>query len=824
MKTLLKPLLLVFIALFSLLSTQQPVEGQSSITPLQYSDSALQADWQSWQNNFVTTRDAGASPRARVLNGINTTTTYSEGQAYGLLFASIFDDQTLFDGLFLYARDYFNDHGLMNWQIQGTTIIGFGAATDGDVDMAMALLFACDKVETGAWSVSVNGLDYCAEAQTMIQAIWDYEVDHPNTGPDAGLDNNQGYELIPGDYWNLSQEYPNGITNLSYFSPAYFRLFAEFTGNNDWYQVIDRGYEIASLAADNSCAGFVSNWNTYAGAPQEVPWQGYTSEYWGWDAARFAWRVGLDAYWYNDDTAQQAITPIGNFFSSLSIDNLRAQYRLDGTTVNSYKNQFFTSNAAVSIWATQSLQATSCGDADGSLSSNAQQAFTAVSAQQDYTYYSDSWRLLTLLLMSGRFELPFTDGTQPTPTDNPTQIVTTQAPTQVPTQIVTTQAPTQIVTTQAPTQIPTQIVTTQAPTQSGSPIVSNMQAEIWGATDTNNQSQFRIRVKNNGNTPQSAISWRLYFTVEGNYSASDYVLDTYWDSSNVALVSSPIQSDANIYYFDISYGGTLQANAEWEYQGALHLSNWQSDLNTSNDWWKQGGFPSAYSLSSTIPVYINNGLATGVEPGNSIPIPTTVPVSTSVTIPTTVPVSTTVSLPTSVPVSTNVPLPTTVPPTTVPLPTIAPPTTVPISNQGNMSIELLGSTDSNNQAQFRIRVSNNSANPQSGLSWRLYFTVDEGYSASDYVFENYYSSLAGTTVSAPTLASGNIYYFTVATSTPLNANSQWEYQGSIHLANWQDINTSNDYWKQGGFVANYQATTTVPLYINGSVVAGSQPN
>lgn len=433
MKTLSK-IILLFVVIFSgTFVIAQDAEGENMyINTIQYSNESLQADWDDWLSKYVTPRDAGTAPRIRVLNGINSSTTFSEGQAYGLLLATVFDEQDLFDGLYLYARGYFNDHGLMNWQIQGTSVVAFGAATDADLDMAMALLFACDKVQTGEWSASTYGLNYCDEAQIMIQAIWDYEIDHPNNGPLAGLNNNQGYELIPGDYWNLSQEYPNGITNLSYFSPAYFRLFAEFTNNDGWYQVIDRGYEIAASAADNSCAGFVSNWNTYSGAPQAVPWQGYTSEYWGWDAARFAWRVGLDAYWFDDNAAQNTIAPIGNFFASLGVDNIRAQYRLDGTTVNSYRNVFFTANAAVSIWATPSLQATSCGDASGSLLSNAEEAYTAVVQNKDNTYYSDSWRLLTLVLMSGQLELPFANTPPVNSTEEPTPIITEEVTSDTP--------------------------------------------------------------------------------------------------------------------------------------------------------------------------------------------------------------------------------------------------------------------------------------------------------------------------------------------------------------------------------------------------------
>ncbi len=969
MKTLLK-IMLLFVVIFSgMLAIVQNAEGGDMyLNTIQYNTNSLQADWEDWRSKYVTTRDAGAAPRMRVLHGINSSTTVSEGQAYGMLFATVFDEQTLFDGFYLYARDYFNDHGLMNWQIQGTSVSGFGAATDADVDMAMALLLACDKVQTGEWSASQHGLDYCDEARTMIQAIWDYEVDHPNNGPLAGLNNNQGYELIPGDYWNLSQDYPNGITNLSYFSPAYFRVFADFTNNDEWYQVIDRGYDIASLAANNSCAGFVSNWNNYAGAPQTVPWHGYTSEYWGWDAARFAWRVGLDAYWFNDSAAQDAIAPIGSFFASVGVDNIRAEYRLNGTKVNSYRNVFFTANAAVSIWATSSLRATSCGDATGTILSNAQQAYNAVVQNKDHTYYADSWRLLSLVLMSGQLELPFDNSASPTSTEEPTPIVTDE-PTPIVTEEATpivTEEPTPIAPVIQPITMQNNVagdttsvevianstasiltfsanglpagmsinqsigiisgtlseqsagdytvtisvidnigqtaeetfqwmVTAPEPPQDVPDVpveTGDIRAELWGATDSNNQAQFRLRLTNNSSTPQSNLSWRLYFTVDANRTASNYRLDKYWDSSNSVTVSTPIQHTNDIYYFELDYSGSLAPNADWVFQGSIHLANWQ-DMNTNNDWWKQGGFSNGYQTTQTIPVYVNNMLVSGTEPQDGVVISTPVPNPTIVPNPTTIPNPTTMPLP-AAPTIAPIANQTSTVGASVSLPIVASTSTsqalsysatglpsglsinaqtgvisgtisgnaqqysvsvavrdvnnqtsssafawtvnAPQNNNDNgndtpsnppsnaLQVELLGSTDSNNQAQFRVRVRNTGASSQSGMSWRLYFTVDEGYSASDYRLDSYWNSLGNATVSAPTQASGNVYYFTVSINSAIPANGEWIFQGSIHLANWQNLNTNNDWWKQGGFSSSYQATISIPVYQNGSLVVGSQPN
>ena len=64
--------------------------------------------------------------------------TVSEGIAYGVMIAAMFDDQPLFDAFYQYALRWSNDCGLMSWYIapDGSRALGNGAATDADEDMA----------------------------------------------------------------------------------------------------------------------------------------------------------------------------------------------------------------------------------------------------------------------------------------------------------------------------------------------------------------------------------------------------------------------------------------------------------------------------------------------------------------------------------------------------------------------------------------------------------------------------------------------------------------------------------------------------------------
>ena len=398
---------LVLISVIGLFTIDQV---QADANQLVYNTADTYAAWEMWKSDFVSTDGAGDWPRQRVYGGVDEYSTVSEGQAYGMLLAVTFDDQTLFDGLILFAAEHTNENGLMHWHVGWYgEILGMGAATDADLDMAMALVYACTKTNSGQWAASQNGLDYCTIAKQMIDTIWQHEVDHPGQGPYAGLDNNKGYELLPGDSWYLKNDHRNGITNLSYFSPAYFRVFADFTGNTGWYNVTQRGYDIAALAqaTPDNCSGLVSNWNQYNGAPEYVDWHGEASAYWGWDAARYAWRVALDYHWYGAPEAAADLNEMAGFFGSVGINNVKAEYRLDGTPVNDYGTSYFTSHAASAIWAAPNPMPTVCGQAQGQVMTGPQQAYDAVvSAGHTGSYFDDSWRLLTLAMMTGQLPRP----------------------------------------------------------------------------------------------------------------------------------------------------------------------------------------------------------------------------------------------------------------------------------------------------------------------------------------------------------------------------------------------------------------------------------
>jgi uncharacterized repeat protein (TIGR01451 family) len=184
----------------------------------------------------------------------------SEGTGYALLAAAMMADKTTFDGLWLYTHDFamnkvvryrdgsnapkYDYSVLPGWQ----NAAGGNSATDGDVDIAVALMIAHRQWGEfmGINDSRGNKISYKADFLQFIKGMSDtlsYTNGNLLSG-DIGLD---GY-LKNGDSWveltgwarnaqNLSSSFgiskrveTSGPTDLhiDYEAPAYFREFADY--------------------------------------------------------------------------------------------------------------------------------------------------------------------------------------------------------------------------------------------------------------------------------------------------------------------------------------------------------------------------------------------------------------------------------------------------------------------------------------------------------------------------------------------------------------------------------------------------------------------
>lgn len=336
-----------------------------------------------WKTDLLTSEGAGGFVRVRRPNsGTQLNSSNSEGIAYGMLLSVYAGDQPTFDGLWQYAQLHLGKNGLMEWEIgpDGTTL-GFGAATDGDVDMAFALVMA-DRRWGGRGTLSDTYANY---AVRVIDAIWKFEVDHE-----------RGDTLMPGDQFDGAK-----IVNISYFAPAYFRVFGEATGRAaEWQRVVDSSYRVleATLNATNRNAenGLVPAWSTLDGAPMAPPGSGHPTHH-QLDSCRTPFRIAQDYCWFGESRALAYLEKIGAFHERTGVTKLVDGYQLDGAAFPgaSLHLAAFVAGAGAGAMAIPRLAAVR----DDAYREILQWGPLLGGSQ----YYNKSWSALGALMLTGQF-------------------------------------------------------------------------------------------------------------------------------------------------------------------------------------------------------------------------------------------------------------------------------------------------------------------------------------------------------------------------------------------------------------------------------------
>ncbi len=330
--------------------------------------------YQNWKAKFF--------DGTKIIRPENGGDTVSEGIGYGMLIGVFMNDQPMFDTLWSFAKGHNDGHGLMNWCVPAgaNSCSGGGSATDGDEDMAYALLMASKQ-----WPSKAS---YATDATALINAIMQYEVDGSNV-------------LKPGDNFGGA-----GQMNPSYLAPSYYRAFARATNNSKWMAVLDQSYTI--IAAASGQHGLVPNWASSSGGGVAGPGNDGNGPNFGYDACRVPFRIALDYCLYGEPRAQAYAKLITAFYASkataTSLATINDGYTTGGANPGGALGDYPAGMAFVGPGGLAAMAAGNDSLRDmiyRTLWADTTQGAMRISGV--FSYYNASWGVLSLMAMSGNF-------------------------------------------------------------------------------------------------------------------------------------------------------------------------------------------------------------------------------------------------------------------------------------------------------------------------------------------------------------------------------------------------------------------------------------
>lgn len=331
-------------------------------------------------------------------NDSETAITVSEAHGYGMLITASMADydsnaKNLFDGMYRYYQAHRSEIGpnLMAWQQNdtGSAIVdasGADSATDGDMDIAYALLIA-DSI----WG-SDGEIPYKQTAIDVINDIMKYEVNKTDWILQLG---DWAFSLKEGDPYYAA-------TRASDFIVQYMPVFAEVTGDDRWINVYESTYNIINSITAEYNTGILPDFiiksstsEKFVPAPANYLESKYDGLYY-YNSCRTPWRISMDYLINGNEDALAFANAINHFIvDSTNSDpwEIKAGYKLDGTPVEDYNDLCFTAPFLISA---------ACGDHQEWHDS----VRDAVVNYGDDAYYGDTIKMLCLIVDDGAWIVP----------------------------------------------------------------------------------------------------------------------------------------------------------------------------------------------------------------------------------------------------------------------------------------------------------------------------------------------------------------------------------------------------------------------------------
>ncbi len=268
------------------------------------------AEWyQNWKGRYLQSCNGMVMPSTE-----NGSVSKVEAQGFAMIAVAYMADKETFDGLYAFYNSKLQSSscGLSAWQSSCGGVQDAGAATDGDIDVASALIVA-------HWQWPEDGYD--EQAITIIDRLRDVLVECGNLTA-----------LYPGCSagrpWGGCDE-----TDISYYSPGFFRYFARLTGDDIWEKLADDTSIIRDNAAHET-TGLVPDWQSVGGRAGA----GSRVGHYGFDAVRAPFKQALDFIWHGNEPTRAWCEKITTWANSVGAARLVDGYQLDGNAVGRTHN------------------------------------------------------------------------------------------------------------------------------------------------------------------------------------------------------------------------------------------------------------------------------------------------------------------------------------------------------------------------------------------------------------------------------------------------------------------------------------------------------
>lgn len=394
-----KAWMLAIIAALSLfiIACERSQEEPSLIKPDHVPEEQISEDildaYSNWTDTYVRTASGGEETMYYVAYD-ETGSTVSEAHGYGMLITAemaAYSDETKahFDGMYHYFKHYpsANNNAFMAWKQQdqgdGTMINDngeiTGSATDGDMDIAYALLLADE-----AWG-SDGSINYREEAITIINELME-DVIHE----DLNLP-------LLGDWVRGNDPVYSDSTRTSDWMGGHASAFAEAAEDNRWEDVekaiVDTTEDVQNEYSPDT--GLLPDFLIY----EEGQWRPAPAEFlerdsdgdYSYNAARVPWRMAESYQKTGNNQVREQLQRINEWAeadSDGSPSSLQAGYTLKGEALAEHTDMVFTAPLAAGASVDESKQ---------DWLNQLWDQMTIGYGDSDRNYYNDSVRLLSML-------------------------------------------------------------------------------------------------------------------------------------------------------------------------------------------------------------------------------------------------------------------------------------------------------------------------------------------------------------------------------------------------------------------------------------------